>query len=219
MSQPVPTAKMSQRRRLSIVLALNLALIAGLLATGLSAHSLSVLAAAGDTLADSLALILGLVAVTMRDRRPDHPTAQLPIAVVALINAAILIAVTVTVAIEAIARLLDGSPAVLGLPMAVVSFVTLVVMVSGALVLGFGSASEDIHMKSVLLDTLADAAIAAGVLVAGLIIFMTRGLYWLDPVVALALGAVIGVAAVRVCLQAVAAIRSAQVRAGRGGDA
>lgn len=196
---------------MSIVLALNLALIGGLVIVGLAANSVGVLAAAGDTLADSIALILGLVAVALRDRDPDRPQANRPIAIVALINAAILVAVTVSVAIEAITRLSEGSPAVLGFPMAAVSSITLAVMIVGALVLGLSARREDIHMKSVLLDTLADAAAAAGVLVAGLVIWLTAGLYWLDPVIALVLAAVIGYAGARLAAQAVAALRGADV--------
>lgn len=209
-SNPGP-GHLSQRRRLAIVLALNLALIGGLITVGITARSVGVLAAAGDTLADSVALTLGLVAVALRDRDPDHPRANRPIAIVALINAALLIAVTVGVAIEAISRLVEGSPSVLGLPMAVVSLITLAVMLTGALVLGLSAFREDIHMKSVLLDTLADAAAAAGVLVAGIIIWLTGGVYWLDPVLALIIAAVIGYAGTRLAVQAVRALRGADI--------
>ncbi|HEY5224910.1 MAG TPA: cation transporter [Microbacteriaceae bacterium] len=141
-SNPGPT-RFSQRRRLAIVLTLNLALIGGLVAVGIAARSVGVLAAAGDTLADSVALALGLIA--------------------------------------------------------------------GALVLGLSAGREDIHMKSVLLDTLADAAAAAGVLVAGVVIWITGGTYWLDPAIALILAAVIGYAGTRLAVQAVAALRGADI--------
>ena len=205
------TARFSQRRRLAIVLTLNLALIGGLVTVGITARSVGVLAAAGDTVADSVALALGLIAVVLRDRDPVHPRANRPVATVALINATILIAVTVGVVIAAIGRLRDGSPAVLGLPMAVVSLITLALMIAGALVLGRSAHHEDIHMRSVLLDTLADAAAATGVLVAGVIIWITGGLYWLDPVIALIVAAVIGYAGTRLAVQAVAALRGADV--------
>ena len=71
-------AQLSQIRRLAIVLALNLALIGGLVAVGITARSVGVLAAAGDTLADSVALVLGLVAVVLRDHDPAHPRGPLP---------------------------------------------------------------------------------------------------------------------------------------------
>lgn len=203
--------RFSQTRRLAVVLALNLSLIGALVTVGITARSVGVLAAAGDALADSVALILGLIAVALRDRDPDHPRANRPIAIVALINAAILIAVTVGVTVEAIMRLRDGSPAVLGLPMAIVSLLTLIVMIAGALVLGLSAHREDIHIKSVLLDTLADAAAAVGVLMAGSIIWLSGGLYWLDPVIALVLAAVIGYAGIRLSIQAIAAICGADI--------
>ncbi|MEA9985775.1 cation diffusion facilitator family transporter [Subtercola sp. RTI3] len=211
MSSNPGTPRLSQRRRLGIVLALNLALIGGLVTAGIKAGSVGALAAAGDTLADSVALALGLVAVALRDRDPVRHGANQPIVIVALINATILIAVTVGVAIEAILRLLDGSPTVLGLPMAVVALITLAVMITGAFTLGLSAHREDIHMKSVLLDTLADAGAAGGVLAAGTIIWATGGLYWLDPVIALILAAVIGYTGTRLAIQAIAALRGADI--------
>ena len=58
----------SQRRRLAILLALNLAMIVGLIVVGFAAHSLGVLAAGGDYVADSTAIGLGIFAVAIRDR-------------------------------------------------------------------------------------------------------------------------------------------------------
>lgn len=211
MSASPSTVRLSQSGRLLIVLALNLALIGGLVAAGIMAHSVSVLAAAGDTLADCVALILGLIAIAVRDRDPDRPHPTRPTAIAALVNATLLVMVTLSVGIEAVMRLRDGSPAVLGLPMALVSLVTLGVMIAGALVLGMSARREDIHMKSVLVDTLSDAAAAGGVLVAGAIIWLSHGLYWLDPVIALALAAVIGYTGIRLASQAIAALCGSDV--------
>ncbi|HWU45691.1 MAG TPA: cation diffusion facilitator family transporter [Humibacter sp.] len=201
----------SQRRRILIVLGLNLALIIGLVIAGLLAHSVSVLAAAGDTIADCFALVLGLIAIALRDRDPDHPHAQRPIAIAALVNATLLLAVTVTVTIEAIARLREGSPPVEGLPMVIVSLVTMVVMLAGAFVLGRSAAGEDLHMRSVLIDALADAAAAAAIAIAGAIILITNGLYWLDPVLALGVSVLIAIAAIQLIIKATAALRGKAV--------
>ena len=201
----------SQRRRLSIVLALNAALILGLIVVGIVANSVGVLAAAGDTVGDCLGLILGLVAVTLRDRNPNHPHAHRPIAIAALINSVFLLTVTVSVATEAIGRLAAGSPPVEGLPVVIVAVITIVVMLAGAWVLGASAATEDLHMRSVLLDALADAAAATGVAIAGAIILITGGLYWLDPVLALLISAGIAVAAVRLLIKAIAALRGMDV--------
>jgi cobalt-zinc-cadmium efflux system protein len=205
------TPRWSQRRRILIVLCLNAALIIGLVVAGLVAHSLSVLAAAGDTVADCLGLVLGLIAIALRDRDPNHPHANRPIAIAALVNATLLLIVTLTVVVEAVARLLAGSPPVEGLPMVIVSIVTMLVMLAGAFVLGRSAAAEDLHMRSVLLDALADAAAAAAIAAAGIIILATGGVYWLDPVLALVVAAIIALAAVQLLGKAIAALRGRDV--------
>lgn len=195
----------SQRRRLGIVLALNVAMIAGLLVVGILADSLGVLAAGGDYIADSSAIGLGIIAVTIRDRR--GPQSKAP-TYVAMINAAALLIVTLLVLVEAARRLVDGTPHVAGLPVLIVSVIATAVMVVGVLVLGVDAGTEDLHMRSVLLDTAADALASAAVAVAGLIIYLTRGLYWLDPALAIVIGLVIGVGAIRLLRDVVAALRT-----------
>lgn len=197
----------SQRRRISIVLALNAALIVGLVVAGLAANSVSLLAAAGDTVGDCVGLVLGLIAIALRDRDPDHPHAQRPIAVAALVNATLLLLVTIGVGVESVLRLAEGSPEVDGLPVVIASVVTVVVMLAGAAVLGLSAAREDLHMRSVLIDAFADAAAAAGVAIAGAVILVTGGWFWLDPVLALVISAVVAVAAVRLGVKAVSALR------------
>lgn len=206
-----PTAQRSQRRRILIVLCLNAVLIVGLVVAGVVANSVSVLAAAGDTVADCFGLIVGLIAIRMRDRDPDHPHAQRPIAIAALVNATLLLVVVATLAIEAVTRLIEGSPPVEGLPMVIVAVITMLVMLAGAVVLGRSAASEDLHMRSVLLDSLADAAAAAAIAVAGVIILLTGGLYWLDPVLALVVSAVVAFAAIQLLAKAIASLRGRDV--------
>lgn len=201
---------MSQSRRLGIVLGLNVSLIAALLIVGLAAHSVGVVAAAGDTAADSVALVLGLIAVTVRDRTA-YAWRSLAIPVVALINGGALLAVAVLIAAESIGRLARGAPEVHGLPVLIVSTVTMAVLLAGAWVLGASAADEDLHMRSVLLDTLADAAAAAAVAVAGAVIALTGRFFWLDSVLALAISAVVAVPAGALCLKGVAAIRGEEV--------
>jgi len=54
---------MSRTQRLLVVLALNLALVVGLVAVGVTAHSLAVLAAGGDYLLDAAAVGVALLAI------------------------------------------------------------------------------------------------------------------------------------------------------------
>lgn len=191
----------SQRRRLSCVLALNVAMIAALLIVGVFAHSLGVLAAAGDFAADSVALVLGLVAVTIRDRSGGNRSPRAT-TVVACINGSVFLVVTTVVIVEAVLRLRHCIHNVHGLPVMLVSITSTIVMLAGATMLGLGSAHEDLHMRSVLLDTLGDGAAAAAVAVAGAVIAFTHRFYWLDPALAAVIGVVIGVAAVRLLIDA-----------------
>ena len=196
---------MSQRRRLTVVLGLNVAMIAALVVVGLAAGSLAVVGEGADYAADSVALLLGLLAVTVRDRVGAHSRAPV---VVAGINGAALLLVTVLVLAGAVRRLVRGTPEVHGLPVLVVSAAATLVMVAGALVLGRSAAGEDLHMRSVLLDTVADAVTSAAVAVTGAVILAAPRLAWLDSVVAVLVGVVVAVAALRLLRDVGRALRS-----------
>jgi cation diffusion facilitator family transporter len=199
----------SQQRRLGIVLGLNLPLIAALVIVGLTAHSVGVLAAAGDTAADSVALVIGLIAVKVQDRS-THPRRSLAIPAAALINGSTLLAVTALILVGAVRRLCRGAPEVHGLPVLIVSGVTMAVSLVGAWVLGAAAANEDLHMRSVLLDTLADAAAAGAVAIAGAVIALTGRFFWLDPALTLVVAVVVTVPVIGLCRKAVAAMRGAE---------
>lgn len=184
----------SQRRRLAVLLALNLGMILALVVVGLTAHSLGVLAAAGDYVADSAAIGLGILAVRMRERVGEHSKAP---TLVAGVNAIALLAVSVLVLVEGIRRLVGGTPEIHGLPVLIVSAVTTAVMATGVFVLGPDAGGEDLHMRSVLLDTVSDALASAAVALAGLVIFLTGRLFWLDSGLSVVIAAVIGIGAVR----------------------
>jgi cobalt-zinc-cadmium efflux system protein len=191
---------MSRTQRLLVVLALNLALVAGLVAAGVAAHSLAVLAAGGDYLLDAAGVGVALLAIRLstrparRGRRVAGLTAP---GVAALINAGWLLVLEVLVAAAAIDRLINGTPQVDGLPVLVVSGIAALVMAGGALVLrgdgddGDETEGHDLSVAAILLDTVADAAAAAGVAAAGAIILATGGWYWLDPAVALVIAVVV----------------------------
>jgi cation diffusion facilitator family transporter len=193
---------MSKARRLGLVLLLNLLLVAALVVVGVAAHSLGVLAAGVDYLADAAAIGVSLLAIwltrrTVR-RRPQRWVD--PTHIAALINTGWLLALNVGVVVAAIRRLVSGAPEVHGLPVLIVSTVAAVVMFIGAIIVGGDldndDGAEDLNVKAVLLDTAADAAAAGGVAVTGAVILVTGGWFWLDPAVALALAVVIGYHAV-----------------------
>jgi Co/Zn/Cd efflux system component len=68
---------------------------------------------------------------------------------------------------------------------------------------------QDLSVAAVMLDTIADAAAAAGVAATGGIILATGGWYWLDPAVALAIAAVVAYHALALIRKVLRPLRSA----------
>jgi cobalt-zinc-cadmium efflux system protein len=201
---------MTRTGRLVVVLILNLVLVAALVAVGVAAHSLAVLAAGGDYLLDAAGVGIALFAIWLTTRAErDRGARQYPNAGAwaAMVNAGWLLLLELLVAAGAIDRLVVGAPVVRGLPVLIVSTVAAVIMTAGALILGGDLDDEDnqadddrghrLSVRAVLLDTIADAAAAAGVAVTGGIIWAVRGAYWLDSAVALVIAVVVGWHAVR----------------------
>jgi len=200
----------SQPQRLAVVLVLNLALVAALVIVGLTAHSLGVLAAGVDYLADAAAIGVSLFAIRLA-RRPERSAAHANATIIAaLVNAGWLLALNLWIAAAAVKRLVSGTTEVHGLPVLIVSAIAALVMLVGALILGGdiedADGKEDLNIKAVLLDTAADASAAAGVAVTGAIIFATGRWYWLDPAVALVIAVVIGYHAAGLIWRALAAL-------------
>jgi len=175
-------------------------LVAGLVAVGVGAHSLGVLAEGGDYLLDAAGAGLALLAIGLsaRQARRGQPSARLdPTGMAALVNGRWLLVLELLVAGAAIDRLATRTPKVDGLPVLVASGLAALVMTGGAFVLGGdiddrGGEERDLSVAAVLLDTIADAAAAAGVAAAGAIILVVRGWYWLDPAVALVIAVLVG---------------------------
>ena len=196
---------MSQRRRLTIVLALNLAMIVALVIVGIAARSLGVLAAGGDYVADSAAIALGILAVTIRARNGEQSKAP---TYVAAVNAMALLAVSLFVLAAGVRRLVEGTPEVHGLPVLIVSAIATGVMLVGVFVLGTGSGSEDLHMRSVLLDTISDAVASAAVAVGGAVIYATGRLYWIDSALSVVIAVVIGAGALHLLRDVIRSLRT-----------
>jgi cobalt-zinc-cadmium efflux system protein len=205
----------SRTQRLMVVLVLNLGLVAGLVAVGLTAHSLAVLAEGGDYLLDAAGAAVALLAIRLsarssgRARPPGRPT---PTDLAALVNCVWLLLLEALVAAAATERLVTRTPDVHGLPVLVVSGVAALTMTVGALVLRAdadddGVDGRDLSVAAVLLDTVADAAAAAGVAATGGIILATGGWYWLDPAVALVIAVVIGYHALALLRKVVSRLR------------
>lgn len=204
--------RMTRAHRLAIVLLLNLGLVAGLVVVGVTAHSVAVLAEGGDYLLDAAGVGVALLAIRLAARPgpAGHPNAT---SVAALINAGWLLVLELLVAAVAVDRLVNRRVPVDGLPVLVMSGIAALVMIGGAFVLGADEGDEDgerdLSVAAVLLDTVADAAAAAGVAAVGAIILVTGGWYWLDPAVALAIAVVIAYHALALVRKTVARLRPA----------
>jgi cobalt-zinc-cadmium efflux system protein len=161
----------TREARLTTVLVLNLVLIAGLVAVRVAAHSLSVLAAGGDYLADAAAVGVSLLAIALSKRPPTarrrngYPKAT---AIAALVNGIFLLGVVVLVIVEAVRRLASGVDEVHGVPVMIVSGIAAIAMGVGAVIFSGDVDSDDdaegdrANVRAVILDTVADGAAAAG---------------------------------------------------------
>jgi cobalt-zinc-cadmium efflux system protein len=152
----------------------------------------------------------------LRVRPNGHPAAT---DIAALVNSGWLLALEVLVIAAAAERLITHVPEVHGLPVLVVSSIAALTMTVGALVLrGDADDSEDeangrdLSVSAVLLDTMADAAAAAGAAATGAIILATRGWYWLDPAVALIIAIVIAYHALVLLRKVLRRLRSTTAR-------
>ena len=183
---------MTPDKRLGLVLAINAVMVVALVAVGIAAGSLGVLASGADYLGDALGTGLSLMALRISRRPHGHPKAT---SYAALVNASLLLLVTLAVAVEAVYRLSTGAPSIDGLPVVVVSVIAAGAMIACALILG--DVEGDLNMQSVMLDTVADAAAALGVAASGAVILITGSLYGLDSAVALIIAVVVGYHAVR----------------------
>jgi cobalt-zinc-cadmium efflux system protein len=211
---------MPRTRRLIIVLGLTLGLVVGLVAVGVTAHSIAVLAEGGDYLLDAAGVAVALLAIRLaarpatRARPQGYPNAT---TIAALINAGWLLVLELLVAAAALDRLVTRTVPVDGLAVLVVSGVAALVMLTGALVLrgdeddGDGE-ERDLSVAAVLLDTVADAVAAAGVAVVGAVILITGGWYWLDPAVALTIAVVVAYHALALIRKVLRRLRPALVR-------
>ncbi len=178
-------------RAFAIGITLNLAYVAGEAIWGVLAHALALLADAGHNLGDVLGLACAWLASALGRRRPSgrftyglRRTSILS----ALGNAIILLVVTGGIAWEAIRRLLQPEPVAPGAMMVVAA---IGILVNGGTALLFLSGRRgDLNLRGAFLHMAFDALTAAAVVAAGAAIWWTHW-RWIDPLISLAVAAVI----------------------------
>ena len=177
-------------RAMAIGVVLNVVFVAVELAAGFLAGSLALVADAGHNAGDVLGLLLAWGASWLARRPPSRRyTWGLGRATIfaALANAALLLVACGAIVWEAWHRLQDPEP-VAGPTVIVVAAVGVVINTLTALLFIRGHA--DANVRGAFLHMAADAAVSAGVVVAGIVIAAT-GLGWIDPVVSIVIAIVI----------------------------
>ncbi|MCK5911068.1 MAG: cation transporter [Caulobacter sp.] len=178
-------------RAFAVGTALNLGFVVVEAAAGLITGSLALLADAGHNLSDVLGLLLAWGAAVLAKRAPSlRRTYGLRKGTIlaSLINAALLLVAVGAIAWEAVRRFADPQPIETG-PVMIVAAVGIAINTATALMFMRGS-KEDLNVRGAFLHMAADAAVSAGVVVAAFAMSLTHWL-WLDPVVSLAIVAVI----------------------------
>lgn len=184
-----PVAGHGRAFAIAIVLNIAIVLIQGIY--GVIAHSTALLADAGHNLSDVLGLLLAWGATWLTARRPSarYTFGYGSTSILAsLANAGLLLFACGAIVAEAIDRLLH--------PAAVAGLTVFVVATAGMLINGFSAwlfmrgQEEDLNIRGAFLHMAGDALISAAVAISGLVILATNWT-WLDPLMSLAVVAVI----------------------------
>ena len=181
----------SNNKAFAIGITLNAAFVVAEVVYGLSANSLALLSDAGHNLSDVFGLLIAWGAIHLGKSLPTkHRTYGLRRSSIlaALVNAVVLLVVVGGITWEAVKRF--AHPAIVEADTVMwVAAAGIAVNTISALLFMAGR-KHDLNIKGAFLHMAGDAAISAGVVVAGLVIRAT-GWHWLDPAVSIAIGILI----------------------------
>ncbi|QIR85996.1 cation diffusion facilitator family transporter [Paracoccus sp. AK26] len=169
----------------------NLALTAAQIVGGYAADSTALIADGIHNLSDALALVLAFGArrLARRAATPDwsYGWGRAEI-VAAFVNYLALIAISIWLAVEALARLTDPPQVAGGLVMGLAAFALVVDLATAALV--WRAAKDSANIRAAFLHNLADAGVSVAVIGGGALIW-AFGWNLADPILTLAISAVI----------------------------
>ncbi len=175
----------------SIAITLNLAFVIIEVSAGLYSNSMALLADAVHNLADVLTLILAWGASHLAARTPSSrytygfKNASI---LAALANATLLWVALGGILLETLRHLFTPAPVAGGVMMAVAAAG---IAVNGLSAMLFARGQKhDLNLRAAFQHLLADAAVSAGVVVAGALIIWT-GWRWIDPITSLSITAII----------------------------
>ena len=193
MPNDLPSHVVDERMSTSfkIAIALNVAIVALQAIYGFLSHSIALIADAGHNFTDVLALVLALGANLLAARPPTKYRTygyRRTTILAALLNAVLLLVTTGAIIFGAVHRLEHPSP-VDGATVSIVAGIGIVLNLVSALLFRRGSES-DLNVKAAFLHMAGDAAVSAGVVIAGLAIIWT-GALWIDPIMSIVISVVI----------------------------
>jgi len=178
-------------RAFAIGVALNIAFVAIEVVFGWWANSLALLADAGHNLSDVIGLVLAWGASYLAAREPSTRRTyglKRTSILAALLNAVLLLLAVGGIVWEAVQRL--------GVPEEVSTWTIVIVAIVGVVIntatalLFMSGRQHDLNVRGAFLHMAADAAISAGVVIAGLLIRAT-GWTWIDPLSSILIAVVI----------------------------
>lgn len=181
----------SHGQAFAIGVALNTAFVAVEAGFGFASGSMALVADAGHNLSDVLSLLIAWGGSVLAARPPSQRFTygfKSSSILAALANAALLLLALGAITVETVRRLVDPQP-VEGGTVVLVALVGIVINTATALMFMRGR-HHDLNVRGAFLHMAGDAAVSAGVVVAGLLIQRT-GALWIDPVTSLAIVAVI----------------------------
>lgn len=178
-------------RAFGIGITLNIAFVVIEAVTGIVANSMALIADAGHNLSDVLGLAVAWAAWLLARRKPT-PRFTYGLRgssiLAALFNGVLLLVACGAIALEAIQRFADPPP-VAGRTVIIVAAIGIAVNLGTAALFARGGKS-DLNIRGAFLHMTADAAVSAGVVVAGLLTIQT-GVRWIDPATSLVIVLVI----------------------------
>lgn len=185
------SASAKHKKSLLIVLCLSGSYMIAEVIGGFATKSLALLADAAHMMTDVVGLFLAYMAIKIGEKKANSKKTfgyYRTEILAAVINAVILLGISVYVLFEAYQRF-KNPPEVQSGAMMIVAGIGLVVNIVGIFIIRKGS-DESLNMKGAYFEVLSDALTSVGVMIAG-IIMLTTGWYYADPLISAAIGLLI----------------------------
>jgi cobalt-zinc-cadmium efflux system protein len=181
----------SLNRAFKLGIYLNVAFVIIEFSAGFISNSMGLLSDAGHNLGDVATLALSMLAFRLAKIKPNAQYTygyRKSTILVALSNAVLLMTAVIFIAIESIQKLFQ--PQEVNGPMVIVVAAIGVLINAFTAYLFIHDKDKDINVKGAYLHMAADALVSVGVVVSGIIIWLTKW-YWIDPIIGLAISVII----------------------------